>query len=51
MKPETLIKELVKALTEYHRANRLHHDEDARLYHLSEKALKKAERWSKEKKS
>lgn len=34
-----VIKVLVKALTAYHKANRLHHDEDARLYALSKRAL------------
>ena len=35
--------ELLAALKEYHAANRLHHDEDARLYDLSEAAIAKAE--------
>lgn len=30
---------VVAALREYHNANRLHHDEDARLFDLSESAL------------
>ena len=35
--------ELLAALREYHKANRLHHDEDARLYELSSAAIAKAE--------
>lgn len=38
---------VVKALAEYQKANRLHHDEDARLHALGLEALKVAERWSK----
>lgn len=45
---QKLVKVLVKALTEYHAENRLHHDGDARLYALSKRALKKAERWIEE---
>lgn len=35
--------ELLAVLREYHKANRLHHDEDARLYDLSEAVIAKAE--------
>ena len=37
-----LYNELVTALMEYHRANRLHNNEDARLFALSEAVLAKA---------
>ena len=35
--------ELLAALREYHKANRLHHDEDARLYELSLAVIAKAD--------
>jgi hypothetical protein len=42
---QKLVKVLVKALTEYHAHNPLHHDGHAKLYALSKRALAAAKRW------
>jgi hypothetical protein len=43
---QKVVQVLVKALGEYQRANRLHHDRDAKLHAQGKRALKAAERWS-----
>ncbi len=43
IKAEAIAHDLLTALKEYHNANRVHHDEDWRLYQISEAAIDKAE--------